>query len=98
MDTNLTFQSLKFRLWNHIKLNRLVNVYADKVDYFLSENTNLKITNKRGDSVLHVAAKRGHIDLMLTLIQNGADDSKRNYLGQLPEVCQLNYLLYMTGA
>ena len=50
------------------------------------EKVNLSCTNKRGDAVLHVAAKRGHIDLMLLLVQNGADDRKKNYLGQLPEV------------
>lgn len=52
------------------------------------EKVNLSCTNKRGDTVLHVAAKRGHIDLMLLLVQNGADDRKKNYLGQLPEVSQ----------
>ena len=50
------------------------------------EKVNLSCTNKRGDTVLHVAAKRGHIDLMLLLVQNGADDRKKNHLGQLPEV------------
>ena len=52
------------------------------------EKVNLSCTNKRGDTVLHVAAKRGHIDLMLLLVQNGADDRKKNHLGQLPEVGQ----------
>ena len=52
------------------------------------EKVNLSCTNKRGDTVLHVAAKRGHIDLMLLLVQNGADDRKKNHLGQLPEVRQ----------
>ena len=52
------------------------------------EKVNLSCTNKRGDTVLHVAAKRGHIDLMLLLVQHGADDRKKNHLGQLPEVGQ----------
>ena len=52
------------------------------------EKVNLSCTNKRGDTVLHVAAKRGHIDLMLLLVQHGADDRKKNHLGQLPEVVQ----------
>ena len=46
----------------------------------------MHLTNKRGDTVLHVAAKRGHVNMMLLLIQNGADMKRKNYSGQLPEV------------
>ena len=56
----------------------------------------MHLTNKRGDTVLHVAAKRGHVNMMLLLIQNGADMKRRNHSGQLPEVSEMTYVIMYT--
>ena len=56
----------------------------------------MHLTNKRGDTVLHVAAKRGHVNMMLLLIQNGADMRRRNHSGQLPEVSEMTYVIMYT--
>ena len=57
----------------------------------------MHLTNKRGDTVLHVAAKRGHVNMMLLLIQNGADMKRKNYSGQLPEVSALTSKIQLSG-
>ena len=36
--------------------------------------------------VLHICAKRGLVEMLMRLVQAGADSKIRNNLGQLPEV------------
>lgn len=36
--------------------------------------------------VLHICAKRGLVEMLMRLVQAGADPKIRNNLGQLPEV------------
>lgn len=89
---------------NHDQLGKFTTVSHWKlvydsllVQYFVTEKVNMHLTNKRGDTVLHVAAKRGHVNMMLLLIQNGADMKRKNYSGQLPEVSALTSKIQLSG-
>ena len=37
-----------------------------------------------GNSVLHYAAKHGHVDMIQYLVDNGNDPNARNYLSETP--------------
>jgi len=41
--------------------------------------------NSRGDTALHIAAYRGHVDIIMTLLRAKADVSIRNEKGKTPQ-------------
>ena len=47
--------------------------------------------------VLHICAKRGLVEMLMRLVQAGADPKIRNNLGQLPEVsfAQNDLMIYL---
>ncbi|CBY31969.1 unnamed protein product [Oikopleura dioica] len=59
--------------------------HVDISEILIAAGADLHRRSNTGDTVLHICAKRGLVEMLMRLVQAGADSKIRNNLGQLPE-------------
>lgn len=58
--------------------------------YYDIQSRRLDISNEKGDTALHIAARWGYQGIIETLLQNGAPTDVQNRLKETPLTCALN--------
>ena len=66
-------------------LHECVNYNADKVmNMLIARGANLNVKNIVGDTPLHIASRKGHINLVYAFINYGANVNPTNNIGETP--------------
>lgn len=68
-----------------VDLNMILFSIKSVFVFLYSSGAFVNATNNRGDTALHIAAYRGHVDIIMTLLRAKADVNLRNEKGKTPQ-------------
>ncbi len=66
---------------------KLQPVHLEMARYLLQHGWQLEVSDKEGDTPLHIACAHGHVNLIELFIQQGADKESKNKAGNTPLFC-----------